>query len=216
MAPDEPSFGWKLLNSWWVLITVFGVGCLSGAGFLYVGLRAKRPAWWIPGIVYFVLTWAGVYGIAHYPHGSTGLETVGMAYYGVWFASIVHALIINPAWLRWLAASRPRRAPVALAPPPVFQQPPVFQAQAGPPPVVAQAIDVNLASAEQLAVHLDPARAQRVVADRESRGGFQSVEEFAAAAGLMPHEFARLRPLLTCTPRPRAPQDGGGGRVLDF
>ncbi|HTJ35855.1 MAG TPA: helix-hairpin-helix domain-containing protein [Dactylosporangium sp.] len=197
MKPDEPSFGWKLLNSWWVLLTVLGLGCLSGAGFLYAGIRAKRPAWWGAGIAYFVLSWAGVAGIAYYPHNSAGLHNVGMAYYAVWFASIVHALIINPAYLRRLAAQRP--APAVLAPPPVFRP----------------AVDVNSATAQQFCAYIDPARAERVVADREARGGFQSVEEFAAAAGLMPHEFARIRASLTCTPRPRAPQPGGG-RVLDF
>ncbi|MEV0569039.1 hypothetical protein [Dactylosporangium sp. NPDC050588] len=58
---------------------------------------------------------------------------------------------------------------------------------------------------------------RRTVAERGRRAGFVSVEEFASAAGLAPHEFARLRDRLTCT-RPathwQRPPEGrvpGGG-----
>jgi hypothetical protein len=184
---DAPGLGWKLLNSWWVLLTVLGLGCLGGAGFLYVGLRARRRAWWIAGIGYLVLSMAGLVGIDRSPYGSPALTTVAMAYYGLWFASIVHALIVNPEWLRWLAGRRPRPH---LAPPPGF------------------VVEVNSATVRQLVevAGLDPARAERIVAQREARGGFQSVVEFAAAGGLAPHEFVRLRDRLTCAPRPGASQ----------
>ncbi|MEV8514787.1 helix-hairpin-helix domain-containing protein [Dactylosporangium sp. NPDC051484] len=230
---NPTSFGWRLRNSWWVLLTILGLGCLSGSGFLYVGITARRPAWWITGVAYFVLAWSGLVAINRLPQESGVSSAIAVGYFLLWFASIVHALILNGSWLRWRAANRPwfeqrpAAAPAtALAPPPVLSPPPVIApppVQAAPPvlsPPVA-VVEVNSATAAQLAEagRFDLARAERAVADREARGGFQSVDEFAAAAGLAPHEFARMRAFLTCTPRPRAPQSQpqpGGGRVLDF
>ncbi|MFG2043191.1 ComEA family DNA-binding protein [Dactylosporangium sp. NPDC048998] len=229
MASNPASFGWRLRNSWWVLLTILGLGCLSGSGFLYVGITARRPAWWIIGVTYFVLAWSGLVAINRLPRDSQLSTAIAVGYFALWFASIVHALILNGSWLRWRAANRPwfeqrpAAAPAtALAPPPVFAPPPVPAALVIPA-APAAAVEVNFATAAQLAEAglFDLARAERVVADREARGGFQTVEEFAATAGLAPHEFARLRAFLTCTPRPRAPQpqpqpQPGGGRVLDF
>ncbi|MFI5912983.1 ComEA family DNA-binding protein [Dactylosporangium sp. NPDC051541] len=213
------SLGWRLRNSWWVLLTIVGVGCLGGTGFLYIGITARRPAWWGLGIAYLVLPWAGLVAINRLGEDSQLSTGIAVGYFALWFASIVHALILNGSWLRWRASNRPwfeaqpPSAPAApLAPPPVFAAPPTD------PPAVA--LDVNSAGAAQLAqfAGFDRPRAERIVADREARGGFQTVEEFAMAAALPPHEFARLRPRLTCTPRPRAPQgpQPGPGRVLDF
>ncbi|MCW6006046.1 hypothetical protein K1W54_15875 [Micromonospora sp. CPCC 205371] len=47
----------------------------------------------------------------------------------------------------------------------------------------------------------NPDRVKRVLAARRTRRGFGSVEEFAAAASLAPHEFVRIRELVVCTPR---------------
>ena len=43
----------------------------------------------------------------------------------------------------------------------------------------------------------DPARAARVVAERDARQGFRSVAEFGEAAGLTPDELRRLQYWLT-------------------
>ncbi|WP_432976413.1 ComEA family DNA-binding protein [Dactylosporangium sp. CA-233914] len=314
MAGNAVGFGWRLRNSWWVLLVVLGLGCLSGTGFLYIGITARRPAWWGLGIAYLVLPWAGLVAINRL--GDAPASTaIAVAYFVLWFAGIVHALLLNGSWLRWRAANRPwfeqqPPAAAALAPPPTFPAPPPpsvapaafgayppgvpgayapaasgadvpavpgayvpaapgadmpevpgafasaaprawgtdksgaprhdlsdisgmpesrpaapFGAIPAPPgpnaaaPGIAGMLDVNAATAAQLVqlARLDSPRAERLVADREAWGGFQTVEEFAAAAALAPHEYARLRPVLTCTPRPRAPQHNpGGGRVLDF
>nr|BFE66248.1 hypothetical protein GCM10020063_107740 [Dactylosporangium thailandense] len=221
------SFGWRLRNSWWVVLVVLGLGCLSGTGFLYIGITARRPSWWGIGVAYLLLPWSALVAINRLGEDSQLSTTLAVAYFALWFASIVHALILNGSWLRWRAANRPwfeasqpQAQPARLAPPPVFAAPsapappPAFAA----PPASAPALDVNAATAAQLAraAGLDPGRAERVVADREARGGFQTVEEFATAAALAPHEFARIRAGLTCTPRPRAPHQQGPGRVLDF
>jgi hypothetical protein len=237
MASNPASLGWRLRNSWWVLLVVLGLGCLGGTGFLYIGVTARRPAWWATGVAYLVLPWAGLIAINRLDRESPLSSAIAVAYFVLWFASIANALFLNGAWLRWRAANRPwfeqpqQPAGAQLAPPPVFAPPPAPPAPVTPavppasfappaaaaPPAPAAMLDVNAATAAQLAAaaRLDLPRAERIVADREARGGFQTVEEFAAAAALAPHEFARVRTVLTCVPRPRAPQPGGG-RVVDF
>ncbi|WP_426506284.1 helix-hairpin-helix domain-containing protein [Dactylosporangium sp. McL0621] len=227
--PSPASLGWRLRNSWWVLLVVLGVGCLGGTGFLYIGITARRPAWWGLGVAYLVLPWAGLVAINRLGEDSQVSTAIAVTYFALWFASIVHALVLNGSWLRWRAANRPwfeaSSPPAApLAPPPVFAPAPAAPLDVNRATSVQLAegarLDVNRATSVQLAegARLDLPRAERIVADREARGGFRTVEEFAAAAALAPHEFARLRAVLTCTPRPRAPQSQppGPGRVLDF
>jgi DNA uptake protein ComE-like DNA-binding protein len=79
-------------------------------------------------------------------------------------------------------------------------------------------VDINTAGLDQLAAlpGFDTSRAQNVLAERARRGGFGSVAEFAAVAGLAPHEYAPLRDLLVCSPPP-GPYGGPPpqGRVVD-
>ena len=80
-------------------------------------------------------------------------------------------------------------------------------------------LEVNTASVSQFAAlpGFDDKRARRVVAARESCGGFSSIEQFADAAGLAPHEHHRVRALLTCSPPADPPETGpASGRVLDY
>jgi len=80
-------------------------------------------------------------------------------------------------------------------------------------------IDVNIARASELAAlpGFNDERAKHAVAVRERLGGFNSIQQFADSAGLLPHEHHRVRSLLTCTP-PNSPPDAGpaSGRVVDF
>ncbi|MDG4785620.1 helix-hairpin-helix domain-containing protein [Micromonospora sp. WMMD1102] len=113
----RPTIRWRILHSWWLLLSIVGMGCLNGLGFLYVGLRARRPEWWIAGVVYLVLGWACfLFGTA----GSPEKEPNGWLISGlmaVWVASLAHALMINSSWLRWRAdyvpwhAQQPATAP---------------------------------------------------------------------------------------------------------
>lgn len=221
MPANPTGLGWRLRNSWWVLLVILGLGCVGSAGFFYIGITARKPAWWGVGIVYLVLPWAALVAINRLGEDAPVTSWIAVGYFVLWFESIIHALVVNGSWLRWRAANRQW---FDQPPPPVLAPPPVFSAPAPPPPPAPAPVqvEVNSATAQQLSVAagFDPARAQRVVADREARGGFRTVEEFAAAAALAPHEFARLRTVLTCAPRPRsAPppqQQQGPGRVLDF
>ncbi|MEV4133997.1 helix-hairpin-helix domain-containing protein [Dactylosporangium sp. NPDC049742] len=244
--PYTPQYGpnpaadpsWRIRQSWWLLLPILGHSCAGGAGFFYIGLRARRPAWWLPGIAYSVLGWADFLFILV----SSQEQPSAAAYWALgallvlWFVCVVHACLINSAWLQWRAGYVPWYAEPS-APPPTWRQPaptagftsssaysdPVPPAFSQAPPAVAlrkgapAVVDVNTVSAADLArlPGFDLDRVRRTVAERGRRAGFASVEEFASAAGLAPHEFAPLRDRLTCTP-PRMPwQRPPEGRVLD-
>jgi hypothetical protein len=222
---DEPTLGWRVRHSWWLLLSILGFGCLNGLGFIYIGLRARRPAWWIPGIVYLVAGWAFfLLGSSATPE-TAAATWFAMSWFAVWVGSLLHACLVNSAWLRWRAGYRPWHArppatsygdarvpatglPPGLAPPPGhYYGPPQ-----GPP------LEVNTAGPEQFATlpGFDPERIRRVLAERQARRGFGSVEEFAAAASLAPHEFVRVRELVVCVPHPPAqPEPPTRGRILD-
>jgi hypothetical protein len=227
------SVGWRVRHSWWLLLPLLGFGCLGGAGFLYVGLRARRPSWWIPGIAYLVLGWTAFILIGETDEESALSDWAVGAALAIWVAAVTHAALINPAWLRWRAGYRPwyQNQP---APPPSWQPPPSPPPWSSPSPPAAYygagpaaapavpaapvaPVDVNVAGLDQLAglPGFDPARAHHVLTQRAACRGFGSVEQFAAAAGLAPHEFARLRGIVICTPPVPDDRPPSPGRVLD-
>ncbi|MFC4145738.1 type II secretion system protein GspK [Micromonospora mangrovi] len=101
------SWKWRLLHSWWLLLPTLGLGCLGGIGLVYVGVRARRPGWWIAGIGYLVLGWATFVIVGEAQKGTVLINVAVAAWLAIWIAGFVHALVINPAWLRWRAAYRP-------------------------------------------------------------------------------------------------------------
>lgn len=60
-------------------------------------------------------------------------------------------------------------------------------------------VDINRAPAAELEKlpHIGPALAQRIVAHREQRGPFRSIEEIKQVKGIGERTFARIRPYLT-------------------
>lgn len=108
---------WRLLHSWWLLLPIFGMSCLGGFGFLYVGLRARRAAWWIPGIVYTLLGWTAFVVVGESDEESAVSDWAVGLLLAVWAATILHGALINSAWLRWRAAYRPWYAQQAGATP---------------------------------------------------------------------------------------------------
>ena len=237
-----------------------------------MGLRARRPAWWIAGIGYLLVGWTAFALVGEADSESALSDWMAGLVLAVWAASIVHACLINSSWLQWRAGHRPWYAeqppggpgnpypPGTLAPPPSLSPPtPAYPSEAptmplhppgqptsawypptqptdyfgpGPAagPVPDQPVDavrseVNTGPVEVNTVGLhvlaalpgfDPQRARQVLAERDRRGGFGSLSEFVAAAGLAPHEYARLRDRLVCAPpAPPAPGLPPQGRVLD-
>ena len=241
---------WRLRNSLWLLIPIAGFGCISGAGLIYAGVRAERPAWWVAGVGYFLAGFTAMAVLGEAGEGSA-LEDVGaMTWLGLWIACVAHSCLINAEFLRWKAhaqfpsghqrRSRRRTSAEMSATPGPAPSPgqPRDHYHAGPvAEVVARVgsgtpdrragtefsserfepLDLNTATAEQFATlpGFDAARAARAVAERERRGWFGSVDEFASALGLQPHELVRIRNRLTVTPPVTEPPGPSSGRILD-
>ncbi|SDS73347.1 helix-hairpin-helix domain-containing protein [Actinoplanes derwentensis] len=295
---------WRIGNSAWLLLPILSFGCLSAAGFCYVGIRARRPMWWVSGIVYSVLANVFFFVGPEVPDDSVWSMLLALGVLFTWMISVVHALIINAEWLRWRAAQHPWYLPPqqpmpwpaqAPLPPqvqglvpapgqfyatpayptptfgtppaspypapqpyiapagPAFQQAatttpghslpppypdapspvpadpvPAFGEQFGPrnlfdhpapPPQPSGLVDVNRAGPDEFAAlpGFSAERAATVVSARLARGGFHSVADFLATAGLAPHEFVAVRDRLTCTPpaTPQHVQDQPFGRIVD-
>ncbi|WP_328459399.1 helix-hairpin-helix domain-containing protein [Actinoplanes sp. NBC_00393] len=278
--------------------------CFSAVGFLYVGIRARRPAWWIAGLLYTVIANVCFFIGGEAADDSVAQNVAFATMFLIWPISVAHALVINGSWLRWRAAqvpwySQPQQTPWAAPPGPVAtplppqlqdvvpppQQyyagpapassfspqtssppsptPPGFPASPGPAPMSAfpaspgpapgfpaspgsapspsfaaspgsmsppsyapaqgplvepppDRLNVNIADARQLAAvpGIGAERAAHLVATRQARGGFSSLTEFAAVAGLAPHEFVAVRERLSCDPLPPAGETPFG-RIVD-
>ncbi len=91
----------------------------------------------------------------------------------------------------------PPPPPAPSAPKPRPAPPPV--ATAAPAPAEAKPVDLNRASADELArlPGVGPALARRIVEERERRGGFDSPEALRGILGLGPKKLAAIRPLLS-------------------
>jgi hypothetical protein len=82
-------------------------------------------------------------------------------------------------------------------------------------------LDVNTATAEQIGAlpGIGLILGKKAVQEREARGGFRSVEDFARAVGptLKPHEFEQLRERLTVSPirRTDIPTTKSPGRRIE-
>lgn len=83
-------------------------------------------------------------------------------------------------------------------------------------PAPAPTVDVNTASRRRLGrlPGMNAQRARTATEERDRRGGFADLAEFSAVLGMQPHEFARLREVAFCSPRPRGKLTDG--RRLDL
>ena len=157
----------------------------------------------------------------------------------VWIAGMVHVMLVRQQWLTWRAQhSAPWWAqqvatPIvpAYAPPVSYPAQPVsypaqavnFAAPPAPaPPVDVPAppvdeVDVNTAGADELrSLGLSEDVAADLLERRRASGGFASVQDFAAAAGLKPHELALLLPRIRVPAAPTAVRFGSTARRLDL
>jgi Helix-hairpin-helix motif len=83
-------------SSWWIAFTLVPVGELSWASFVYAGARARRPLWIGFGGVYLVLNLGG-WALTD-ASGEAGAALI----FGSWLVSIVHVLVLRPAYVERL------------------------------------------------------------------------------------------------------------------
>ena len=95
----KPPVLWLVAGSLWLLLPLLGVGFLGWAGFLVIGLLARRAAWMSAGGLYLVVLLVSL---------TMNAEAGGTARILLWTISSLHALGVNPGWLRnrWGLASR--------------------------------------------------------------------------------------------------------------
>lgn len=266
----RPGTGWMATASLWLVFPLLTVGVLGGAGFLAIGILARRAAWTASGVLYLLMV---VVSLAMIDNAVATMRVL------LWIAGAVHALAINPAWLRdrWSIreqnpglsplAALVRRSPSSQGTTAVSQawrataRPAGSRAarsqNAGAPASVpaeaegllsdsrldarsyfaggtggagtgtagaartagagaAEPLDLNTATAGQFEKlpGFSRSKARKALRLREARGHFQSVEDFAAAMSLQPHEFQRLRSRVVCKLPPAAPTVFG--RMVDY
>lgn len=93
---------WRLRHSLWLLGPILGASLLTGVAFLYIGIKARRRAWWIVGIGYVVVLGIGA-SLADSDVTSTRSDWSAGILATVWIGGMVHALLVNKDWLRWRA-----------------------------------------------------------------------------------------------------------------
>jgi hypothetical protein len=97
-----------------------------------------------------------------------------------------------------------------------YASPPVSPERQVQPDAPTQRPDINAATPTELvaALGVDQGLANKVVAARDANGGFNTVDDLTAIAGLQPHELVRFRERVVVGPRKQAPPSGG--RILDY
>jgi hypothetical protein len=89
------------------MLTTLPLGFTTWAGFLYVGLRARRRSWLLASGAYGAAALAMLLLVAFSPTDAQGEYIDGTWQDGVgitvmmatWFVGIVHAVLINRGWL---------------------------------------------------------------------------------------------------------------------
>ncbi|MEV7647403.1 helix-hairpin-helix domain-containing protein [Arthrobacter sp. NPDC089319] len=94
----KPAVLWLVAGSLWLLLPLLGIGFLGWAGFVLIGLLARRAAWLSAGGLYLV-----VLVISLFMNEEAG-RTARLL---IWAISSLHALGVNQVWLRnrWAEAS---------------------------------------------------------------------------------------------------------------
>lgn len=185
----------------WLLLIVLGFGFTTWAGFLYIGIRARRRSW---------LAWAAMYGAllvlsgvldspAQASSTATGIGAIALLI--AWFGGTAHAEAIKrdvawrvrPADGRGLEAARQRIERRAEGQRLAAGNPRLAREVGVGRPDIAGSddfglIDVNHASQDALG-HLPGITAEvarRIVEARERLGSFTSAEELGVSLDLSP------------------------------
>ncbi len=95
---ETPTTTWKIINSWWILLTI-PLGILNWIAYLYVGYGAKKRKWSYLGLSYFAY-WILLLILANMFPGSNGLNfVIGLSFLILWVFGIVYAFKIRNEYL---------------------------------------------------------------------------------------------------------------------
>jgi len=84
----------RILNSWWILLTLFPFGLTSFLAFLYVGYKVKNHRWKIYGCIYLSILLVFFFA----PTTDTWLAILLMS----WIISVIHSFKIRITYLKYL------------------------------------------------------------------------------------------------------------------
>lgn len=199
---------WRFRNSLWTLAAFLGCGMFTWISFGYIGFKARNRVWQACAVCY-ALAFAGLMvamefsgpsddevaaGAVRTPTEQAVQNWVAGAIVAIWVGGMVHAMLVRPRWLVWRAhhsgAWWEQAVPAPIVP--VYAPP----APAAPTRVdLSTEVDVNTAGEEEFrTLGLPEDVVAELISRRRTTGGFATVQEFAAAAGLKPHELAQLLP----------------------
>ncbi|MDQ4049690.1 MAG: helix-hairpin-helix domain-containing protein [Actinomycetota bacterium] len=207
------------LRTLWVAFTFIPFGWGAGFGFLYAGLRAKRRAWVVAGVIYLLTGLGGLALVAADPDGDVDtwrLDVGVLLSLCTWGVAVAHAFAIRGAYLDRVGR---RPDPQLAAAEKLLEQRAEALKLASDDPLRARElgvgrpdvpgaydgglVDVNHASAAAIGElpRLDPVVAERIVAIREEVDGFESLEDLGSLASLPAATVERLRGRAVCLPR---------------
>jgi hypothetical protein len=111
MAIEDRSTGWRIAQSWYVLLTlpIF----TAFMAFVYIGIRGRQAKWFAWAAVYLgaILFLFGQPSVTGADGQQTYADWVGFAILGVWITSIVHAFRTRREFLAILDAQDPQAPP---------------------------------------------------------------------------------------------------------
>jgi len=85
---------WRILNSWWMLLTLVPFGLTSFVAFLFVGYKAKNHWWKIYGCIYLSILLIFFFA----PKMDMWFDILLMS----WIISVIHSFKIRSAYLKYL------------------------------------------------------------------------------------------------------------------
>jgi DNA uptake protein ComE-like DNA-binding protein len=182
----------------WVLASLVPFGWVTWAGFLYAGLRVRKPAYVGYGAAYLLVTVVTLL-VTSLDDNEAGLEdNLGyIAMFSAWGIGILHSFLTRKAYVRRLdfiddpalqaaRTAEERRAyarEIARRDPALAREALIGRAGGFDEGGV---VDVNHAPVEDIAdlPGVDAETARRIVAVRDGVGGFSSLEDLGMTLGL--------------------------------
>ena len=212
--------GLELRRSSWILLTLVPLGLMGWGALVYAGLRARRKAWTVAGLVYLAAVVAAFVLVTAEPEGAdTWYGNLGGALIlFAWAVPFVHALAIRRPFLERLEiVEAPEleqaedRLAIRAEARRIAREDPhrARELGVGRPDVDGAfdggLVDLNNAPPDALATlpGIGKQLARRIVAVREEIDGFSSLEDLGLVLSLPARKIDRLRDRGVVLPRAR-------------